>query len=185
MPKSGKHKLPRGLLGKQDHFNMASTLTCEISIRNHFGIGEITLFLILCPLNEGKGPGCDNIVTNELHLPVLHFAKENKEEKWCSSYFRGTKLRWAASKSNNRSPTSFLPKSDPVTKAEAAVMSQHVRNHPWCKLWQWPVSRDRNSDLGEIRLARSDLSWKCVAGSSQTEHNPQKPFDSLAQRTKN
>lgn len=50
------------------------------------------------------------------------------------------------------------------------------------KFCQWPVSRDRNSSLGEMRLARSDLSWKCVAGSSQTEHNPQKPFDSLAQR---
>lgn len=60
---------------------MASTLTCEISIRNHFGIQEITLFLILCPFNEGKGPGCDNVVTNELHLPVFHLAKENKEEK--------------------------------------------------------------------------------------------------------
>lgn len=31
--------------------------------------------------NEGKGPGCDNLVTNELHFPVFHLAKENKEEK--------------------------------------------------------------------------------------------------------
>lgn len=38
MPKSGKRKSPRGLLRKQEHFNMASTLTCEISIRNHFGV---------------------------------------------------------------------------------------------------------------------------------------------------
>lgn len=91
MPKSGKHKLPRGLLGKQEHFNMANTFSCEVSIRNRFGIWEITLFLTLCPFNEGKGPGCDNVVTNELHLPVLHLAKENKEEKWCSSYFRGSK----------------------------------------------------------------------------------------------
>lgn len=35
MPKSGRHRSPRGLLRKQEHFNMANTLTCEISIRNH------------------------------------------------------------------------------------------------------------------------------------------------------
>lgn len=134
MPKAGKHKLPRGLLEKQEHFNMASTLSCERSIRNHFGIWEITPFLILCSFNEGKGPGCDNVVTNELHLPAFHLPKENKEKKWCSSYFRGTKLRWAARKSNNRSPTGFFPKSDPVTKAEAAVMSWHMRDHPWYKI---------------------------------------------------
>ena len=81
MPKSGKHKSLRGLLRKQKHFNMASTLTCELSIRNHFGIGEITLLLILCPFNGGKGPGCDNVVTNELRLPVFHLVKENKAEK--------------------------------------------------------------------------------------------------------
>lgn len=44
MPKPEKHKSLRGLLTKWEHFNMASTHTHEISIRNHFGIGEIILF---------------------------------------------------------------------------------------------------------------------------------------------
>lgn len=44
MPQPEKHKSLRGLLRKREHFNMTSTLTRETSIRNHFGIGEISLF---------------------------------------------------------------------------------------------------------------------------------------------
>lgn len=44
MPQPEKHKSLRGLLRKREHFNMTSTLTRETSIRNHFGIGGISLF---------------------------------------------------------------------------------------------------------------------------------------------
>lgn len=84
-PKRGEHESPRGLLRQQERFHTASTLTSEISTRNHSGLREMTLVLILCPFNGGEGPGSGNIGINELCLAVFHLGKGNKDEKRCLS----------------------------------------------------------------------------------------------------
>lgn len=135
MPKPGKHKSLRGLLRKWERFNMASTHTHEISIRNRFGIGEISLFSWFCAhFMEARGQGV--ITLWRMSCIFQYFILWRKTRKINDATVSSGATCWDGLKGGQKaSPTRFFPKSDPATGAEIAAMSQHARITIRWKTW--------------------------------------------------
>lgn len=123
MPKSGKHKLPRGLLGKQEHFNMASTLSCEISIRNHFGIWEITFFLILCYLMKARGQGV--ITLWQMSCIFQYFILQRKTRKRNDAQATSGTPNWDGQKGNQITDLPSAPSQNQIPWQRLRLLSCH------------------------------------------------------------
>lgn len=135
-------------------------------------------------LMKARGQGV--IMLWQMSCIFQYFILQRKTRKINDAQATSGALNWDGQQGNQITDLSPASSQNQILWPRLKLLSCHdtwetTLGAKFCLL----VSRDRNSNLGEIRLARSNLSWKCVAGSSQTEYNPQKPFDSLAQEDQN